>query len=394
MASPSLISISMSSMSKPVVFLLGLLAAALLTACGSAKVTDYLPDQRLEYKKQREAGENLELPPDLMAGTFDDAMDVPDIGGSATYSEYAGERTRRRQVATSGDVLPEVKDVTLRREGDSRWLEIQGTPQQVWPRAVSFWREQGILLVEQDPTTGVMKTDWLENRAEIRRDFVTNVLRKVVDGLYATSTRDQYRVRIEPGVARGTTDLYLTHRGMEERLVRDTAGEAANTIWEPAGSDPDKEAAMLRRLMVYLGVTDQRASAQVAQTAGRAPAKSQLVEGPSGQASLLIAEPYREAWRLVGVALDRVGFAVEDRDRTAGVYYVRYDDPSKAQTKKGWTSRLAFWRSDEVDRVSQYRVQLTQEGDQTRVLVRDQAGRQDASPTARRILTLLSEQIR
>jgi len=381
-------------MPKLIALFVLVLAAVLLSACGSTKVSDYLPDQRLEYKKQREAGENLELPPDLIAGTFDDAMDVPDLSGSATYSEYVGERARRRQVAGSGDVLPEVKDIVLRREGDSRWLEIKTNPQQVWPRVVSFWREQGILLVEQDPVAGVMKTDWLENRAEIRRDFVTNVLRRVADGLYATSTRDQYRVRIESGMAKGTTDLFLTHRGMEERLVRDTAGEAANTIWEPAGSDADKEAAMLRRLMVYLGVTEQRATTQLAQAAGRAAPKAQLVEGPAGQASLLIAEPYPEAWRLVGVALDRVGFAVEDRDRTAGVYYVRYDDPSKGEPKKGWTSRLAFWRSDEVDRVSQYRVQLTQEGGQTRVLVRDEAGRQDASPTARRILTLLTEQIR
>ena len=108
----------------------------------------------------------------------------------------------------------------------------------------------------------------------------------------------------------------------------------------------------------------------------------------------MIDEDYRNAWRLVGVALDRVGFAVEDRDRTQGVYYVRYDDPNKGQEKKGFASRLAFWRSEDVDTVTQYRVQVVQEGGQTRVIVRDQAGQRDSSATGQRILTLLNEQIR
>jgi outer membrane protein assembly factor BamC len=371
---------------------IALLSLALLSACGSVDVNDYLPDQRLAYKEQREAADNLEIPPDLTAGNFGDAMDVPDLGGSATYSEYMGERTAKRRIASSGDVLPEVKDVTLEREGDRRWLVIEAVPRDVWPRVVGFWREQGILLVEQDPVAGIMKTDWLENRAEIRRDPVTNVLRRVVDGFYSTSTRDQYRVRIEPGLGSGTTDLYLTHRGMEERLVSNVAGEDANTVWEPSGSDPDKEAAMLRRLMVHLGVTEDRAQRVVAEQRAAAPGARLVPE--AGGTVLVIDDDFRRAWRSTGVALDRVGFAVEDRDRTQGIYYVRYDDPARGAEKQGLMSKLAFWDRDDVDTVSQYQVKLTARGDETSVSVHDQAGRRDDSPTAQRILTLLSEQMR
>ncbi|MGA7981661.1 MAG: outer membrane protein assembly factor BamC [Chromatiaceae bacterium] len=376
--------------------LIVLVSVLLLTACSSLPdVNDYLPDQRLEYKKQREAQENLEVPPDLIAGNFDDAMDVPALGGSATYSEYVGERHKRRQVATSGKVLPEVKGVTLKREGNSRWLEVEAAPQQVWPRVVAFWREQGILLVEQNPSTGVMKTDWLENRAEIRKDFITNIVRKVAGGLYETSTRDQYRVRIEPGPERGTTDIYLTQRGMEEKLVSNTVGEDANTVWEPGPNDPGKEAEMLRRLMVYLGVTKQRAERVLAQGQPQTTGgNSRLVQGPGGQTELLIAQDFPQAWRLTGLALDRVGFAVQDQDRTQGVYYVRYDDPSKVKKKEGFVSKLAFWRSKDIDTVTQYRVKLTTEGGQTRVAVLNQAGQRENSPTSKRILTLLQQEIR
>lgn len=370
----------------------------LLPACSmTPDLNDYLPDQRLQYKKQREAHDNLEVPPDLTAGTFDDAMDVPPLGGTgtATYSEYVGEKAKRRQVAGSGDVLPEVKGAKIRREGDQRWLEINGSPQQIWPKVVAFWRSQGILLLEENPTTGIMKTDWLENRADIRKDFVTNLLRKVADGLYATSTRDQYRVRLEPGLTAGTTDLYLTHRAMEEQFRSSSVGEDTSTVWEPAAPDPDREAAMLRRLLVYLGVSGQQASSLAAQQQQAATAtKSRLTTGPGGDSTLVIDDEYRRAWRLTGVALDRVGFAVEDRDRTQGIYYVRYDDPSKGQEKEGWGSKLAFWRDNDIDKVAQYQVKLTGDGAQTRVVVRDQVGRPEASATAKRILTLLNEQIR
>jgi outer membrane protein assembly factor BamC len=373
------------------------LAALVLSSCSTPDIDDYLPDQRLQYKKQREASENLEVPPDLTSGTFDDAMDVPPLGGTgtATYSEYVGQRSKRRRIAGSGDVLPDVKDAKLRREGNNRWLEIKGSPQQIWPKVVGFWRGQGILLLEQNPSTGIMKTDWLENRAEIRKDFVTNLFRKVADGLYATSTRDQYRVRIEPGLNAGSTDLYLTHRAMEERFRSNAVGEETSTIWEPAPPDPAKEAAMLRRLLVYLGVSEQRASGLASQQQRAATSTaSRLTKGPGGESMLIVSEDFRNAWRLTGVALDRVGFAVEDRDRTQGIYYVRYDDPSRGQEKKGWGSKLAFWRSDDIDKVAQYQVKLTGDGGETRVVVRDRVGRYESSATAERILRLLNEQIR
>ncbi len=374
-----------------------MMGTLLLSACGSASsVGGYLPDQRLQYKKQREAEENLELPPDLTAGGFDDAMDVPLLGGAATYSGYVGGQSAWRRTADSAQVLPEVKDVKLRRKGNNRWLEIDGAPQQVWPKIIGFWRSQGILLVEQDPSTGIMKTDWLENRAEIRRDFVTKLLRKVVvDGFYSTSARDQYRVRIEPGLRAGTTDLYLTHRAMEEHLRSSVTGGEASSIWEPAPADPGKEATMLRRLMAYLGASEQPESQPAAakQQATKRP-KSRLAKGPDGESLLIISDEYRRAWQLTGVALDRVGFAVEDLDRMRGIYYVRYDDPAQGEKKKGWGSRLAFWHRDDKKGVAQYQVKLMGDGTQSRVVVRDRVGQPASFATAERILRLLNEQIR
>ncbi|WP_296896677.1 outer membrane protein assembly factor BamC [Thiohalocapsa sp.] len=389
-------------MTKRSTQLLAALAALLVAGCGGT-LDKVLPDQSLEYKEQREASENLELPPDLAGATFDDALDIPSASGTATYSSYAGERAARTRIAGSSTVLPEVQGVTLRRSGDRRWLDIDAPPAAVWPEVVAFWRQQGILLVEQDPATGVMKTDWLENRAEVRSDFITRQVRKVLDGLYSTSTRDQYRVRIDAGPVRDSTEVYLTHNGMEERLVRNTVGEGATTVWEPAGNDPDKEAIMLRRLMLYLGVSDRDADRMLAGGGGSAAGVAGTVPAGAGarlvgsgaSAELVIPGEYRQAWRQTGLALDRSGFAVADRNRSEGVFYVRYDDPQRdADGKRGIIDRVAFWRGSGDREVEQYQVRLDAGADETRVRVLDAAGRPTTGGTGERILGLLAEELR
>lgn len=389
---------------KLVAALISLVLLAQLAGCSSSGISDALPDQRLVYKKQREASENLEIPPDLTAGTYNDALDIPDAGGApTTYSEYSGSRQQRQRVAASGDVLPAVQNVELKRRGSDRWIEVGATPQAVWPKVIAFWREQGILLVEQNPTIGLMRTDWLDNRAEIRKDFVTRMISKVAEGLYSTSNRDQYTLRVEEGLKSGTTDIHITHRGMEERLVNNAIGDGSRTVWEPSGSDPEKEAEMLRRLMVYLGASQQRASTAVAATGGSAPA------GPIGRLSteggapvLIVPEEYRSAWRRTGLALDRAGFAVEDRNQSQGVYYVRYagrggpgsGPPPRGEKKPGLMSRMAFWRKDELDKVRKYQIKVTGNDTESRVSVLDEQGRPERSESAQRILSLMQEQMR
>ncbi|WP_246194960.1 outer membrane protein assembly factor BamC [Allochromatium palmeri] len=368
-----------------------------------SKIQDNLPDQRLVYKKQREASENLEIPPDLTAGSFDDALDIPVGNRPATFSEYAGGREQRQRVASRGDVLPEIQNVELKRRGNERWLEVQATPQAVWPRLIAFWREQGILLAEQNPTLGVMRTDWLDNRAEIRKDFITRMVSKVAEGIYSTSTRDQYSLRIEEGVKSGTTDIRMTHRGMTERLVTDGIGDSSRTIWEPSDSDNEKEAEMLRRLMIYLGASQSKAAgpgSEVA-TTGQPVGSNSRLAADSGVPVILIPQEFRSAWRLTGTALDRAGFAVEDRNQTQGVYYVRYagqsgpdGGPPRDGKKPGFMSRMAFWRKDDVDSVKQYQVKVSGNETESRVTVLNADGTPDASANSQRILGLIQEQMR
>jgi outer membrane protein assembly factor BamC len=373
--------------------------ALALAACSSGYVDGVLPDKSVEYKREKQAERNLEVPPDLTSDRINDRMSVPDsIGGvSTTYSEYLTDRKLRGadegvQRVASGGVLPRISDIEVRRDGDVRWLLINAPVEDVWPKVIDFWQQNGILLAEQDPSVGVMRTSWIENRANISRDFITDTIRRALDGLYETSLRDQFRIRLERN-GEGITELYLTHYGMEEQVVQDAQGGVANTIWVPRERDPGLEVEMLNRLMVYMGASDERTRARLAARGSEQPNRSQLLNTSEGT-QLLIDDSFSRSWRLVGLALDRVGFAVEDRDRSSGIYYVRYNDPSKQDAEKGWLSSLAFWSDDDIDKINRYQVKVGTRGEKTVVQVADEQGKRDNSPTAIRILTLLQEQIR
>jgi len=379
--------------------LLACLALSLAACSGS--MNKVLPDKTVEYKREKQAERNLEVPPDLTSDRINDRMSVPDnFGGvSTSYSEYLTDRQLRgadgasTRVA-SGSVLPTIADIEVRRDGDVHWLVVDAPVEEVWPRVVDYWQENGILMLEQDPTVGIMRTAWIENRAAISRDIITDTIRKVFDGFYEAGTRDQYRLRFERTANNGA-EIYLTHFGMEEEVIEASSGGVENTIWVPRERDPGLEVEMLRRLMVYLGAADERARAQLAAgTSQRAQPRSQLLNSDSGT-QLLVDESFNRSWRLVGLALDRVGFAVEDRDRSTGTYYVRYNDPAQEDADKGLLSSLAFWSDDkDVDKVNRYQVRVSTRADQSVVTVADEQGNVENSPTAIRILTLLSEQIR
>ena len=359
---------------------LSMLAVVLvLNGCGTAdKVA---PGRKIDYKKS-DTTESLEVPPDLSSTTINEAPDMVESISSVNY----GDSDDSVGMAT---VLTDSSGMQVERDGDQQWLVIDATPSEVWPRVREFWMQEGFLLKVEDPRVGILETGWAENRADIPQGPIRNTLGKVLDVAYSAATRDQYRVRLESGARTGTTELFLTHRGVEEVVTGPATDQT--TVWKPRPTDPELEAAMLKRLMVFLGVEQQKAQAMLARQAPR-EVRAQLVADES-EAMLIVMEDFSRAWRRTGIALDRVGFAVEDRNRAEGIYYVRYSDPLASQDDDGLLSGLAFWSKDEAV-AKQYQIELLAEGPRTHVIVNNAKGEREASSTGKRILTLLEEQLR
>jgi outer membrane protein assembly factor BamC len=291
-------------------------------------------------------------------------------------------------------VAPEVSDnaeVRVGRDGNQRWLIVKQTPEQLWPRIKEFWQESGFLLAIETPEAGVMETDWAENRAKIPQDFIRNTIGKVFDSLYSTGERDKFRTRLER-TADGSTEIYISHRGAQEVL---TGQQKDRAMWTGRPSDPELEAEFIGRLMARLG-SDMKVAKAAVNEAKPAPQRARVAKDTLGN-HVLVEESFDRAWRRVGLALDRVGFTVEDRDRARGLYFVRYvdqkSDADKKASEPGFFSRL-FSSKDEKKQALRYRILVNSSGEATRVSVQDEKGESETGGTGDRILALLSEQLK
>lgn len=372
------------------------LAGAAFGLGGCSTVSELTQGKQIDYKS---AGTlpPLEIPPDLTAPTTSDRFAMPSSGGT-TLSGYQAERKDQAAQIGNGAVLPTVAHMQIVRDGSERWLVVDNeTPQQLWPQVKDFWQQNGFLIKTEIPAAGVMETDWAENRANIPQDFIRRSLGKLFDQLYSTPERDKFRTRLERTPDGKGTEIYVSHRGMKEVYVGSSneAEPVNETRWEPRPSDPGLEAEFLRRLMVRLGASQEKAKEMIA--AAPEKTRAEMKQAANGGEMIEVLEPFDRAWRRVGLALDRVGFTVQDQNREKGLYYVRYADPEAASgnSKGGFLSRLAFWRSNsDKAKPEQYQVQVKQVDDNSQVVVLNDRGAADHSETARKILALLHDQLK
>jgi len=346
-----------------------------------------MESKKIDYKSAEKLP-TLEIPPDLTAPTGDNRYAIPDAqGGTATLSTYSQER---KTAPTSADTLLPTQDkVRIEKSGSQRWLVVQATPQQVWPVVKDFWQETGFIINLESPETGVMETDWAENRANIPQDGIRSLLGKVMDGMYSTPERDKFRTRIEAGASMAglpSTEIYISHRGMMEIFTTEGKDQ---TKWQPRPADPELEAEMLRRLMVRFGVEEKQAETLLAKQ--QTPEQARIVKDASGSV-LEMDESFDRAWRRVGLSLDRIGFAVEDRDRSKGVYFVRYIDPeidNASKKDEGLLSSLVFWNSKKDKTSPQVQIVVSETGEKSRVSVAAAEGKTIDTDTQNRIIKLL-----
>jgi outer membrane protein assembly factor BamC len=377
------------SPSLPISLLILAVGSALLAGCGSYSLERRGPDYR---SSSGQAAKSLEIPPDLTSPGAEDRFVIPTNRGSTTFSSYNRERSAQ-PIARDAGVLPKVDKASVVRAGDQRWLVVAVPPDKLWPVVKEFWGENGFILKREQPEVGIMETDWAENRAKLPLDPVRRTIGRVFDGIYTTSERDKFRTRLEAGAAPGTTEVFISHRGVAEIFTSEYKDQ---TIWQPRPADRELEADFLNRLLVKLGF-DERTATQTVASATPASAEAAASFNPAGAGSLQVKEPFDRAWRRVGLALDRVGFTVEDRDRAKGLYFVRYIDP-EADNKgpqKSFLARLAFWRKDVADdQKPQYRVYVADAGGVSTVTVQNAKGEPETSPTGKRILNLLLDQLK
>jgi outer membrane protein assembly factor BamC len=365
-------------------------APAAATALLLAGCTSPITGERVDYKSASVKVNPLEVPPDLTQLNRDGRYQTPQ--GSVSASALASGRP-----AAAGSRVPVVAPLAVgeyrvERDGDRRWLVVPRTPDEVWPLLLQFWDEMGFTLEKRDAASGVIVTNWAENRAKLPQDIIRGTLGGLLDTVYSTGELDQFRMRVER-TATGS-EIFITHKGLIEVY---TTPQKDFTKWEPRPTDPELENEFLQRLLVKLGASKDAAQVAVANPmAASAPqstaaARARVVAGAPG-AAFELDDGLDRAWRRVGIALDRSGFTVEDRDRAAGLYFVRYVDP-KTAGKDAQPGFFARWfgggSSDSSAAPVRYQVALKSDAGKTRVSVLNSQGAPDNSENSQRIVAAL-----
>ena len=358
---------------------LTLLALAVtLAACS----TSSLQSDKVDYKSASQARTPpLEIPPDLSQLTRDNRYVVP--GAPVTASDFQASAAKKTAVPTA---VASVGDVRIERAGSQRWLVVDRPPEKLWEDVKDFWQDNGFVFVLDQKDLGILETDWAENRAKIPDDALRNMLGKLFNSLYSSGERDKFRTRLERTPS-GSTEIYITHRGMVETY---TQRSSEDTRWQPRPADPELETEFLRRLMVKLGVSQEKSREQVAAIT---PKQIARIATRNNQSVVQIDEGFDRAWRRVGLTLDRTGFSVEDRDRSQGTYFVRYVEPTLDKTEPGLFTKLFSSKPKDKAPVK-YRISVVGETNGTVVSVLNAEGQPDTSENAQRILKVIADDLK
>lgn len=353
----------------------------LTVLAGCSQLNQLMGSEEAVNYKSTVAGDPLSIPPDLSQANSGAHYKAPE--GSATYSQFAKNQQERRTAGPGENILPQASGIQVMRDGNIRWLVVDQPAEAVYPKVVDFWGEQGFTIRTQNPRAGLMETDWAENRAKIPEGWIKSALGSIMDSVFDSGERERFRARLER--VNGKTEIYISHDQMVETGTADNRGWK----WVEGKEDPGLNAAMLARLMVFLGTDVQTAQAKI-EKAEKAPGVAQVTQAQDGQVALTLAEPFDRAWRRVGVALDSAGFSIDDRDRSTGDYFVRYLDTDTGQKieQPNFISRMFGGKGTSEAKV--YRIHVAQQGQGSVVNVLDQNGQPDTTDTAKRIITVLN----
>lgn len=375
----------------PALARLSAIAVAIAALGGCSSLSSSIEGKSVDYGSAR-ATSDLDVPPDLTQLQRDPRYVMPDQGRQGTVSAVGYASAGAQASQTTSAVLPQFPDMHLQVIDGQRWLVVDAAPDALWPKVAAFWASSGLELKQNDAAAGVMQTEWAENRAQLPQDLIRKTLGKALDSIYDTSERDRYRTVVMRSVDGKSTQILITHETMVEVY---TTPDHSDTRWTPGKADPALDDVMLNRLMVSLGLGEEKAKAVLASTA--APeARATLID--NGRA-LQLGDGFDEAWRRVGLAVNTAGFTVVDRDRSAGSYDVRYVNPQAEQQQQqaggpGLFSRLFSWGkpADQL-KPDEFHILVQADGSGSKLTVQPASANSSTASSASDILKVLQQQL-
>ena len=357
---------------------LALGAAFLLGACSSVSKLLDTDSAGIDYKSSKSAAK-LEVPPDLTQ-----------LSAAGRLSGSRSAISASAPLAAVSNVLPQNTRVRMERNGAQRYLVVDLPAEQVYPVLTSFWKDQGFTLAIDSPQTGIIETDWAENRAKLPASGLRSLMGGFMEKIFDSGLRDKFRTRIDR--LGNSTEVYISHRGSKEAAVDNRAG--AEVKVSARDNDVELENDFLRRLMLRFGASESTATnavnspAAAMQAAAPQVARARVV----GADSIQLDDNFDSAYRRVGAALDRAGFTIDDRNVSTGEYFVRYAR-NRGDADAGIFAKLFGGSRDALSGARKLKVAVSRSGSAT-VKVTDDKGAAAEADLTKTVVSVLVEELK
>ncbi|MPQ67327.1 MULTISPECIES: outer membrane protein assembly factor BamC [unclassified Pseudomonas] len=338
----------------------------------------YFRDRGSDYLDSKQTP-TMQLPADVSTSKrLDPLLPIPrNVADDTAKGPFEVPRPLPLQVAASAS------DYSLQKSGDTRWVMAQHTPAEVWPVALQFFQDNGFRIDAQRPQTGEFTTAWQ------RSDELSAAMGK---RLAAGDNETRVRVRIEPGVQRNTSEVYVVS-------AQRPAGSTANVDFTPHSVNLGLDSALVDEMLSSMSRSAEKGGS-VSLLAARdfdTPSRVALSQDGSGNPVLNVGEDLDRAWSSVGRALEQGEWRVEDINRSLGLYYINLAEKAeKKNDEPGFFARLFGSKpsKEEIEtRAVRYQVRLSKVGDNVQVTVEKDINTVAPADVARRVLGVIQDNL-
>lgn len=287
---------------------LGLIAVLTLTltSCGWLGLRDRTNDYLLAEETE----------PTLIPGEMQAQQSTSQLGQifpipaiPATSVEIEGFEVPRPQPASVNTFEQLVK---IQSVDGRRWVLINISPSETWPRVRNLLNRNGIPSAMAEGSSGIIETVWVTFNSDEQNSH-------------------RFRFSISPGVQIDSTEISALHQQVSR-------GSEESAQW-PDDSDSDsREQDILTIVANDLASAANFASVSLLAQKIGGEAKVEIVTPEVADPYILVKLGFDRSWASISYSTERGGFTTIDQNRSEGVMYVNYTEPVEEEEGffSGW----------------------------------------------------------
>ncbi|MFO7705485.1 MAG: outer membrane protein assembly factor BamC [Halopseudomonas sp.] len=367
---------------KPVLGALSVVLLGSLSGCGYIYGEDgFFRDRGSDYQAAQ-IRPRMTVPDGVDSKPMGDLLPVPgQIAGAEEYDKFDMPRPQALQVSA------DASEFSLQQNGSVRWVHAQRTPADTWPLVRRFWTDYQVPVASENASLGEVQSGWIALDTQTDNPLVRRIAPAVGEGRSLRDQEHRFRMRVEPGVQAGSSEIFVLHTSRSQGGNRDE--------WPETSDNRNLERAVLAEMESYLSQARADGSTSlVASQSGLSGQQATLDRDGAGNAVLNIQADFNRTWAAVGDALGRADVLVTDLDRSSGVYFVDLDQTASSQEKKpGFFGRLFGREGNEEDVERPLQVRLTQVSNGVQVTVERGIETAADAAQARALLTRIRDNL-